>query len=171
MGSSLRNISSNPEAGDNPLDSVEEVLNANNWDFNRMTDEELVVSVNGTQCQYNLFFIWQDDFEALQFCCQYDLKIPADYKDKARSVLCDLNENLWLGHFEIMDQSTSPSFRHTCLFRGMKNQVTSESLQDLVDVAMAQCERHYPVFALLAGDYEVNDQTLNLAMMNTQGQS
>ncbi len=155
----------------NPLDCVEELLNANNWDFNRMTNEELVVTIQGKSCEYSLFFIWQDELEALQFCCQYELKIPNSARSKARSALTDLNESLWMGHFEITARSGHPTFRHTCLYRGMQGNASADNLENMVEIAMAQCERNYPVFALLAAGQGLNDQSISLAMMNTQGQS
>ena len=48
----------------NPLDSLEEILVANNWVFSRMNNDELVVQVNGKNCEYRLFFIWQNDMDA-----------------------------------------------------------------------------------------------------------
>ena len=169
MGSNLAELPIDNQ--DNPLDCVEDVLTAHNWTFSRMNDEELVVTVAGDQCEYNIYFIWQEEFEALQFCCQYDLKIPDSAQKLARNMLAELNENLWLGHFEIMNRSTSPSFRHTCLYRGLKNSLSAESIEDLVEIAMAQCERHYPIFALLASGHVLDEQLYALAMMNTQGRS
>lgn len=161
----------NFENANNPLDSVEEILSANNWSFNRMTDEELMVQVQGKKCEYSIFFIWQTDMDTLQFCCQYDLNISKDNMENAIRVLHDVNRTLWLGHFDFMQDSGIPSFRHTCLYRGMKGNFGSEHIEDLVDISLAQCERYYPVFSLLSQGQDIHEQSLLLAMMQTAGTS
>ncbi len=155
----------------NPLDNVEEVLTAHNWVFNRMNNDELIVQVQGKSCNYRLFFIWQEDMNAVQFCAQYDIVVPANQYQKAASAMLDVNENLWLGHFDLPKDSGAPTFRQTCLFRGIDAASSMEHIEDMVDVALAQCERYYPVFYLLSNDNEVNDQNLSLALMETVGES
>ncbi len=155
----------------NPLDNVEEILSAHNWVFNRMTNDELMVQVAGKSCSYRLFFIWQEDMNAMQFCCQYDMNIPSKRYEIAGTALMALNENLWMGHFDLPKDSGVPSFRHTCLFRGMNNTAGSEHIEDMMDISLAQCERYYPVFYLLSAANDTNDESLSLALMETAGES
>ncbi len=156
---------------DNPLDRVEDVLSGNNWVYSRVNDEELMVQVTGKHCGYNLYFIWQEEVNALQFCAQYDFNIEEPQMDQAARVLMSINENLWMGHFEIPRDSKVPAFRHTCLYRGMQRVQGAADLEDLVDIALAQCEKHYAAFYLLAHADEANDQSLSLALMDTVGES
>lgn len=159
------------EIDENPLDQVEEVLHANNWTFNRVNDDELMVQVTGKFCAYNLYFIWQDDMNALQFCAQYDFCINEDKMDKAARALMTINENLWMGHFEIPADTRSPSFRHTCLYRGIQRTSRASDLEDLIDIALAQCESHYAAFYLLSHANDAHDQNMALALMETMGES
>ncbi len=157
---------------DNPLDIVEDVLNHNNWIFNRISDDELMVVVAGKSCSYSLYFYWQDDLQALSFCCQYDLTLPPQSMDRAAAALMTINEHLWMGHFEIAKGSSMPTFRQTCLYRGLTGRTGNGHIEDLVDIALTQCERHYPVFYLLSHDGEAaQDDHLSLAMMQPVGQS
>lgn len=155
----------------NPLDSVEAVLNANNWAFNRMNDDELMVGVSGKSGHYRLLFIWQEDMQALQFCAQYDLHIAPGNRVQALESLARLNENLWMGHFDLPTESGIPTYRHTCLFRGFSHDSAMETIEDLVDISLAQCERHYPVFSILSSANDVSSQSLSLALMDTAGES
>lgn len=155
----------------NPIDNVEEVLNANNWAFNRMSDEELIVSVSGKNCDYRLFFIWQEDLNAMQFCCQYDMNVDTANMANAAKVLMHINENLWMGHFDIPQDANTPSFRHTCLMRGIEGEQANQHIEDLVDIALAQCERYYSMFYFLCNSAIANDQTISLALMETSGEA
>ena len=153
-----------------PLDNVEDVLHANNWTFNRMNNDELMVEVTGKSGKYRLFFIWQEDMSALQFCAQLDIEITENNLDLARTALPDMNEGLWMGHFDLPKDTRKPGYRYTCLFRG-SGQNTTAAIEDMVDISLAQCERHYPLFALLASANDINDQTLSLALMDAAGES
>ena len=42
----------------NPLDIVEEIVNANEWAFDRASNEEMLVEVSGRWCTYRMFFYW-----------------------------------------------------------------------------------------------------------------
>jgi len=155
----------------NPLDNVEDILHAHNWSFNRMTDEELIVEVTGKSGNYRLFFIWQEDMSALQLCIQLDLEIMDNNFESAQKAIFAMNESLWMGHFDIPKSNNKPSYRYNCLLRGTARQNSSELIEDMVDIALAQCERHYPLFTLLTSANDVNDQTLSLALMDTAGES
>lgn len=156
----------------NPLDIVEDVLASNNWAFSRMNEDELTVTVNGDYCSYRLFFLWQEDLSALQFCCQYGFDIqgnPADISASLRSI----NEKIWMGHFDVPDDTMKPTFRQTSLLRGMMTDIGSDLVHDLVDIALTQCERHYHMFKFLAQPPQIssNIQDISLALMETVGES
>lgn len=167
MSMQLENFDNNA----NPLDSVEEVLSAHNWVFNRMTNDELVVNVTGKSCEYRLFFIWQEDMNAMQLCCQYDLAVAPASMDIAARALMKMNENLWMGHFDIPHDTKIPSFRYTCMMRGLNGGGYADLIEDLVDISMSQCERNYAAFHLLAAPGAANDENMTLALMDTAGES
>lgn len=161
------------DTADNPLDRVEDVLHANNWIFSRINDEELMVQIAGRGCSYNLFFIWQEEMSALQFCAQYNFTVNEDQMEKAAIALMNINQKLWMGHFEIPADTKIPAFRHTCLYRGMQR-TSAADLEDLVEIALAQCEKHYAAFYILSHSNDtqrVDDQNLSLALMETMGES
>jgi hypothetical protein len=136
-----------------------------------MNNDELMVRVTGKQGDYRLFFIWQEDMNAMQFCCQYDMTIARANHDSAMRALMTINEGLWMGHFDIPRDTNIPSFRHTCLMRGIPGATGMEQLEDMVDIAMAQCERYYHAFDMLAQSRQPDDQSLTLALMETVGQA
>ncbi len=154
----------------NPLDGVEDILAGYNWTFNRMAEDELTVEVAGKFCTYKLFFIWQPDMNAMQFWAQYDVKIHAANALKASIALAHINENLWMGHFDIPKDTKTPSFRYTYLLNKSAHTIY-EPLEELVDIALTQCEKFYPAFRLLSLENVANDETLPLALMETQGVS
>ena len=127
----------------NPLDLMEEIVQANEWPHDRSGEEELLAEISGRWCDYRMFFIWREDLNALYFTCSLDMKASPEKRRAINDLLSLLNERMWFGHFEICSESGTPMFRHTLLTRGA---VAVEQLEDLVDIAVSECERFYPSF-------------------------
>ena len=155
----------------NPLDSVEDVLSGYNWVYSRTNDQELVVEVSGKGCEYKILFLWQQEFNALQLCCQYSLKVHPRNLDYAAATLMDINAALWMGHFDVTRESLAPCFRYTAMLQGQDNDKHHDYIEDLVDISLVQCERYETVFRMLGTQENVDSQTLSLAMMETVGES
>lgn len=155
----------------NPLDSVEDVLSSHEWVFRRTTDDELTVDVTGRYGTYRMLFFWQDEFSALQFVCQYDFVIAENNIEQIPVTLMSINSELWLGHFDLDLQTRAPVFRYNSLFRGMTQTSGADHIEDIVDIALSECERFYPVFQLLAGTEELDGADLRLALMTSAGES
>jgi hypothetical protein len=132
----------------NPIDLVEEIVAANDWAHDRASEEELVVEIAGRWCDYRLYFVWQEELCAMHFSCSFDLKVPKSRRAAAYELLALVNERLWLGHFDLSTDDNSPAFRHAALLRGIGTG-SAEQIEDLVDIALSECERFYPAFQLL----------------------
>lgn len=155
----------------NPLDSIEDLLSGNEWAFNRLTDDELTVKVAGKHGQYNLTFIWQDEYSAMQFFCEFDFTVPQSRAALTGKVLRHVNENLWLGHFDVSSRTDSPVFRHTSLFRGNTQSSGAEHIEDLVDIALAECERYHNVFTMLSAVTDLTEAHLTFALSDAAGEA
>lgn len=153
----------------NPLDSIEDILFNNEWNFDRPTEDELSVTVTGKMGSYAMRFLWQEDFSAMQFTCTYDLCIPKGRLGEAAIAASAINSKLWLGHFDIRPDTKEPCFRHTTLFRGVTGCSGAEHIEDLVDIALSECERYYSAFDLLSRSEKSQDGDLSLAMMDSAG--
>ncbi len=88
-------------ASHNPIDLLEELVRANEWTFERPTETELMVEVEGRWCGYYLLFIWRVDVGAICFSCHFDQKIPAKSWPEVYQLIGRNNEALWLGHFDL----------------------------------------------------------------------
>src|ERR1700761_3078998 len=94
----------------NPLDILEDIVTANEWLFERANDDELIVELAGRWCHYRMFFVWQREIGALQFSCQFDMKVPEAKRSDVNDLLGTLNNRLWLGHFDLELQQLTPLF-------------------------------------------------------------
>lgn len=157
----------------NPLDCIEDIFSAQDWHFDRINEDELTVLVTGKYGAYKMTFLWEEAYSAMQFCCEYDLTIPESTLSRVAQTMTAVNSNLWLGHFDIREESKIPCFRHTSLLRGMNGGSGADLIEDLIDIALSECERYFPAFDMLSRDESAeNDaRTLSLALMDSAGEA
>ena len=93
----------------NPIDLVEEIVQANEWPHDRASDEEMVVEISGRWCDYRLLFVWQREINALHFSCGFEMKVPRPRRTAVFELLAAVNERLWLGHFDLAADEHSPA--------------------------------------------------------------
>lgn len=154
----------------NPLDIVEEIVAANEWLFDRSNEDELVVELAGRWCHYRMYFVWQREVGALQFSCQFDMRVPEGKRCDINDLLSLLNNRLWLGHFDLDLQQNSPLFRYTVLARSDRLPGV-EVFEDLVEIALTECERFYPAFQFVVWGGKSPNEALAAAMIDTAGQA
>jgi hypothetical protein len=155
----------------NPLDGAEDFLVSANFSFNRMNRDELFVETRGQYGQYRIMFLWDEESGALQMCCETGLVMQEENLSQICRTLAEVNTSLWIGHFDLSPETMTPCFRHTQLFRGMTGTSGADHLQDLMQIALTECDRHYPAFLLLAEDDHCGPEQLSLAIMMPAGQS
>ncbi|HLZ68134.1 MAG TPA: YbjN domain-containing protein [Aliidongia sp.] len=154
----------------NPIDLVEEIVLANEWPHDRSSDEEMVVEISGRWCDYRLLFVWQEEISALHFSCSFDMKVPKARKPPVYELLATVNEKMWLGHFDICSDTGLPMFRHAVLLRGAMG-ASVEQIEDLVDMALTECERFYPAFQFVIWGGKTAEEAVISAMIEPVGEA
>ena len=129
----------------NPIDIVEDIIYQKKWSFSRSDDYELVADIASKWCQYRLYFSWSENVKAMSFTITFDLKYPQSKLSDAYELIGLINEKLWIGHFDITSKNGIPAFRHT-LLSNSDNDFLHKKLEDLVDIAIYECEKYYPSF-------------------------
>jgi len=154
----------------NPIDVVEEVIYAKKWTFSRSDDHELVAEISSQWCQYRLYFTWSEQIKAISCTITFDLKFPENKIKKAHELLALINEKLWIGHFDITSKNGIPAYRHTVLSLP-ENEMLHDQLEDLVDIAIYECEKYYPAFQLVLFEDSNPSKALSLSTFDTIGRA
>ena len=158
------------ETAANPLDVVEQVIVANDWAFDRRNDSEMAAEAPGKWCDYGLYFNWSREISAMHFTCAFDLKVPAGQRTALFELLALANEKLWIGHFGMDEDDGMPVFRHSILLRGATT-ASAESLEDMVDIAITECERFYPAFQFVLWGGKTPADALTASMLECVGEA
>ena len=150
----------------NPLDIAEMVIMDREWVFDRPADGELIAEVSGTWCTYRLWFTWQEDSGGLTLSCALESKLPKHALAKVYPLLALVNEKMWLGHFDICPEDHAVTFRHSLLLRDGAG-TNAEHLQELIDIAIEECERFYPAFQSVVWGGQSPEEALALSIFET----
>ncbi|HLM41717.1 MAG TPA: YbjN domain-containing protein, partial [Microvirga sp.] len=100
---------------EHPLDVVERLASLRDWIFDRAETDEMSVSVSGSWADYHIAFTWIEDVEALHVACAFDLKVPERRRQEVLQLLSYINEQLWVGHFDLWSSENVVMFRNALL--------------------------------------------------------
>ncbi len=151
-----------------PIDLIEQIVAAHDWPFDRSGDGELSVAVNGSWCDYHFGFSWREPERALQLTLAFDMRVPAPRRSEIYQLLGLINEQLWLGHFDLWSEDGVILFRHASLM-GVGTSV--EICEDLIDIAISTCERFYPAFQFVLWGGKSAREALAASLIETVGEA
>ena len=154
----------------NPLDLAELVFLDRDWSFDRASDGELIAETNGAWCKYHVWFTWQEDCGGLTLSCSIEAKFPRAVLLKVHSLLAMVNERIWLGHFDVCTEDCNIVFRHSMLLKGGAS-TSTEHLQEVLDIAVNECERLYPAFQSVIWGDKSPAEAIQFALFETIGEA
>jgi hypothetical protein len=163
-------LTATTERSPNPLDAMEQIVAANDWAFDRRNDSEMAAEAPGKWCDYGLYFSWSQEISAMHFTCAFDLKVPEKRRGALYELLALANERLWIGHFGMDSDDGMPVFRHSVLLRGAQG-ASSESLEDMIDIAITECERFFPAFQFVLWGGKSPADAMEAAMLECAGEA
>jgi len=166
QSSALRRISTATVT--NPIDLIEEVIAGKEWVYDRRCETELAVEAPGTWCDYGMFFAWSEDLSALHFSCALDMRVQNKLMGNIYELLAKLNERLWMGHFAIWVEEGIPMFRHTVR---LNDRVDTDAVGELMELAMAECERYYPAFQFVIWGGRTAEDAIASSLLDTVGEA
>ena len=154
----------------NPLDVVERIAAINDWSFERAGDDEITMLVGGKWSDYQVSFTWMHDIEALHLACAFDIKVPERRRGEVQQLIAMVNEQLWVGHFDLWMQDGLVMFRHALLLAGGVD-ATAVQCQALLSNALESCEGYFPAFQFVVWAGKTARTALDAAMFETSGEA
>ena len=154
----------------NPLDVVERIAAANDWSFERAGDDEITIVVAGRWSDYQISFTWMVNIEALHLACAFDLKVPDRRRSEVQQLTSLVNEQLWVGHFDLWLQDGMVMYRHALVLTGGA-EATSQQCQSMLSSALDACEGYFPAFQFVVWAGKPAREALDAAMFETSGEA
>ena len=158
------------ETNDNPLDVVEHLAAGNSWPFERASEDEISIVVTGRWTNYQISFIWMSDIEALHLACAFELRVPQARRNEVIELVAKVNEQLWVGHFDVWFADGLVMFRHALLLTGGV-EASGRQCESLLGTALDACERYYQAFQFVVWAGKSATEALEAILFETSGEA
>jgi len=153
-----------------PVEMLAQLFEARGWPCEFVGDEEISGEIQGSWATYVLRCIWRAEDRVLQLICLPDIRVP-DAKRKATYELMALvNEQLWLGHFDVWSNGGVLLYRHGMML-GDDGLLSVGMAQAAVESAVAECDRFYPAFQFVLWGDKTPVDALASALVDAAGEA
>jgi hypothetical protein len=158
------------DRSEHPLDVVERLAALREWIFDRAETDEMSVSVSGRWTDYHVAFTWIEDVEALHVACAFDLKVPERRRQEILQLMARINEQLWVGHFDLWSSESVVMFRHSLLLAGGAEPTHAQS-ETMLRVSVEACERYFQAFQFVMWAGKTAREALDSVLFETEGEA
>ena len=107
---SSRNIERDDDAA--PVDMLLSLFEARGWPCEYVCEDEISGEIQGSWANYTIRGIWRREDHVLQLLCLPDIRVPDDKRSAMFELLALVNEQLWIGHFDVWSSGSVLLYRH-----------------------------------------------------------
>lgn len=153
-----------------PIDIVETLAESHDWDFDRVTDDQIAMAVEGQWRTYSLTLAWSAHDETLRLISTFEMDPPTEKLPALYEVLNRANDMVWSGAFTFWAEQRLMVWRYGLVLAG--NQIaTPEQIDRLISQAVTAAERFYPAFQLVAWGDDSPERALDVALTDAYGRA
>ncbi|ANU08536.1 YbjN domain-containing protein [Paraurantiacibacter namhicola] len=153
-----------------PLDMLARLFDAHGWPCGFENDQELAGEIEGSWTKYQLRFVWRAEDRVLQLLCLPEIRVPDAKRRAACELLAMVNEQMWLGHFDVWSQGDMVLYRHGLLL-GEDGTLDLGTAQFALDHAVSECDRFYPAFQFVLWGDKSPRAALDAALVDAAGEA
>ena len=153
-----------------PVDMLAALFEARGWPCRSLSEEEILGEIQGSWGKYQLRGIWRHEDRVLQLLSLPDIRVPREKMRDAYELLALVNEQLWLGHFDIWSQGGVLLYRHG-LMLGEEGLLSLSMAQIAVEAAVSECDRFYPAFQFVLWGDKNPREALDAALVDAAGEA
>ena len=149
---------------------MEQLAALNDWSFERSDEDEITLSLTSRWTDCHVSFQWMDELESLHIACAFDFKVPDGRRPEVLKLLSLVNEQMWLGHFDIWSQENVIMFRYALVLAGGAT-ASDRQCAAILDAALDAVERYYPAFQFVVWAGKTAKEAMDTALFDTVGEA
>lgn len=153
-----------------PIDIVEHLAAHHEWDFDRISDEQIAMAVEGQWRTYSLTLAWSSYDETLRMVCTFDMEPPAEKLPALYELLNLVNDQCWAGAFTYWPEQKLMVYRYGLVLAG-GNVASAEQIDTMIGAAVMSAERYYPALQLLVWGDQTPQAALQVAIAEAYGRA
>ena len=153
-----------------PIDIVETIAEDRAWEFDRVTDDQIAMAVEGQWRTYSLTLAWSPQDETLRLICTFEMEPPEHRMGELYDVLNRANDMVWSGAFTYWAEQKLMVWRYGLLLSGGQT-ASPEQVDDLIASAVMAAERFYPAFQLVTWGDNTPADAMKVAIAEAYGRA
>ncbi len=153
-----------------PVEMLASLFEARGWPFEFISEDEISAEIKGSWTTYQFQAIWRTEDHVLQLLCLPDVRVPESKRTAMFEALALINEQLWLGHFDVWSNGGVLLFRHG-LMLGDDGLLSPNQAQCIVEAALEESDRFYPVFQFILWGDKTPTEALAAALVDAAGEA
>lgn len=153
-----------------PVEMLTAFFQAHGWTCEQVGEEEVSGEVPGAWTTYQVRGIWRMEDKVLQILCLPEIRVPDGKKAEGHELLARINEQLWLGHFDMWSQGGMILYRHG-LMLGDDGMLSLDMAQLAIETAISECDRFYPAFQFVLWGDKTPRAALDAALVDPAGEA
>ena len=153
-----------------PVDMIASLFEARGWPCEFVSDDEVSGEVQGSWASYQVRAIWRAEDHVLQILCLPDIRIADDKRSQVFELMALINEQVWIGHFDIWSNGSVLLYRHG-LMLGDDGLLSLSQAQAAIEAAVDECDRFYPAFQFVLWGDKSPTEALASAMVDAAGEA
>ena len=157
------------EDGD-PIDIVETLAEHYDWDFDRITEDQIAVAIEGRWRTYAVTLSWCSFDESLRIICSFEMSPPEEKITKLLETLNLANNKVWNGSFVFVEKQNLMIFRYGMNLAGGAR-ASATQIDSLVENAIVASEQFYPAFQLTCWSDETPEESMSVAFDQCYGRA
>ena len=153
-----------------PIDIVEHIAEHHAWQFDRIEENQIAMSVEGQWRTYSITLAWSDFDETLRLVCSFDMDPPAEKLPAVFETLNEVNDRCWAGSFTYWREPKLMVYRYGLILTG-GNIATPDQIDMMIGASVVNSERFYPAFQLAVYGTETPQEALKVAIAEAYGRA
>lgn len=151
-----------------PIDIVETLAEHYDWDFDRITEDQIAMAIEGVWQTYGVTLSWSSTDETLRIICSFEMNPPDGKNNILLETLNLANSKLWNGSFVYAKKQNLMIFRYGMNLAGGAI-ASANQIDSIVEKAINACEQFYPAFQLSCWGNETAEDSLLIAFDKSYG--
>lgn len=153
-----------------PIDLVETIATHHDWEFDRISDEQIAMAVEGQWRTYSITLAWSAYDETLRLIATFEMEPPEARIPALYEALNIVNDRCWAGAFTWWSAQKLMVYRYGLVLAG--DQIASpEQVDTMIAGAVSNSERFYPAFQLVTWAERTPKDAIEVAIAEAYGRA
>jgi len=153
-----------------PVEMLAQLFEAHGWPCEFVSEDEISGEIQGSWTNYQVRCVWRAEDRVLQLLCLPEIRVPDAKRKAAYELLALVNEQLWIGHFDMWSNGGVLLYRHG-LMLGEDGLLSLQMAQLAVESAVSECDRFYPAFQFVLWGDKKPREALDAALVDAAGEA